>query len=250
MTRHAPITVSILALVLAVVGTAVAGTSVVSKVTKSSVKTIAKKQAGKQITTQAPGLSVAHATTAATASTADTASTAITADTAGLATHATTADTATTADNATNATRLGGVGAGGFISGGGRIEAASGTVPNDPSTGQQLIYRAPRPFGEYLLNCNPGANSDVSNVHLLNSGAKSAWVQQQTSNQAPAVVSSRGAPPGASFGPDFDVQSAQAHETWHEAAPGSNALTVDIWIQSTGANDATCVYSLQATLTQ
>jgi hypothetical protein len=57
--------IAALAIVFAMVGTAVAGTDgISSKLTKSSVKKIAKKQANKQITARAPGLAVASAATA------------------------------------------------------------------------------------------------------------------------------------------------------------------------------------------
>jgi hypothetical protein len=57
--------VAALALVFAMVGTAVAGTDgISSKLTKSKVKKIAKKQANKQITARAPGLAVASAASA------------------------------------------------------------------------------------------------------------------------------------------------------------------------------------------
>jgi hypothetical protein len=49
-------------------------------VTKASVKKIAKKQANKQITRRAPGLSVANAQTAGSAESAATAATALTAE--------------------------------------------------------------------------------------------------------------------------------------------------------------------------
>jgi hypothetical protein len=81
--------VAIVALVFVMVGSAVAGTdALTSKLSKSSVKKIARKQINKA----APGLSVSHSTTA------------------DNATSATTAGNATTADNATNATTVGNVG--------------------------------------------------------------------------------------------------------------------------------------------
>ena len=59
------IVVAVLALVFAMVGSAVAGTDgLSSKITKSKVKQIAKKQANKQINKKAPGLAVDSANTA------------------------------------------------------------------------------------------------------------------------------------------------------------------------------------------
>lgn len=52
-----------LALVFVAVGGAVAGPEALNKITKSKVKSIAKKQANKQIKAKAPGLSVANADT-------------------------------------------------------------------------------------------------------------------------------------------------------------------------------------------
>jgi hypothetical protein len=57
--------VAVLALVVALAGTAMAAPDLATKkVTKSKVKKISKKQANKQIKKKAPGLSVAHADTA------------------------------------------------------------------------------------------------------------------------------------------------------------------------------------------
>jgi hypothetical protein len=79
-----------LALVFAMVGTAVAGPGAISsKITKAKVKKIAKKQINKA----APGLSVAHADTATSATNA---------------TNANNATNATNANNAANATNLAG----------------------------------------------------------------------------------------------------------------------------------------------
>jgi hypothetical protein len=69
-----------LVLALALVGTAIAGPDALTRqITKSKVRTIARKQADNQITSRAPGLSVAHADTAQSAETAQTAATAQTA---------------------------------------------------------------------------------------------------------------------------------------------------------------------------
>ena len=61
--------VAVLALVAGVAGAAVAQPVAKKAVTKKKVKKIAKKQADKEITRQAPGLSVAHANTADNANT-------------------------------------------------------------------------------------------------------------------------------------------------------------------------------------
>jgi hypothetical protein len=67
----ATITVAVIASV-AVAGSAIAGTDALNaKLNKPKVKKIAKKQANKQITKRAPGLSVAAAQTAVTAETAN-----------------------------------------------------------------------------------------------------------------------------------------------------------------------------------
>ena len=66
--------VAVFALSFAIVGSAIAGTDASKKaLSKSQVKKIAKKQANKQINKKAPGLSVAHATTADSATSATTA---------------------------------------------------------------------------------------------------------------------------------------------------------------------------------
>lgn len=90
--RQGPVMVlAALALVFAVVGTAVAGPDLYAKkLSKSKVKSIAKKQANKQIKAQAPTLSVANA------------------DTADNATNAANADNADNATNAANAAAVGG----------------------------------------------------------------------------------------------------------------------------------------------
>ena len=63
--------VAVVALSLALAGSAVAGTDAIDKaINKSKVKTIAKKQASKQIDEKAPGLSVANAVNAQNATTA------------------------------------------------------------------------------------------------------------------------------------------------------------------------------------
>jgi hypothetical protein len=71
--------VAALALCFAMVGTAVAGTDAVSKLTKSKVKTIAKKQADKELKANVSG---SHVNTADKATSADTATTATTASNA------------------------------------------------------------------------------------------------------------------------------------------------------------------------
>jgi uncharacterized cupredoxin-like copper-binding protein len=71
-TRPSPaILIAILALVAALAGTAVAGPTATTSVSKKKVKKIAKKQAIKQINKLAPGLSVAHADSATNANNAD-----------------------------------------------------------------------------------------------------------------------------------------------------------------------------------
>jgi len=66
--------VAVFALCFAVVGSAIAGTEASKKaLSKSQVKKISKKQANKAINKAAPGLSVAHATSADTATSAGTA---------------------------------------------------------------------------------------------------------------------------------------------------------------------------------
>jgi hypothetical protein len=71
--------VAVAALVFAMVGTAIAGTDAVSKLTKSKVRSIANKEIDKR----APGLSVNKATEADHAKTADTATTASNANALG-----------------------------------------------------------------------------------------------------------------------------------------------------------------------
>jgi hypothetical protein len=73
-----------LALVFAIVGSAVAGTAgLSSKITKAKVRSIAAKQADRRITARAPGLSVDRARTADTAQTAATTQTAANAQNLG-----------------------------------------------------------------------------------------------------------------------------------------------------------------------
>lgn len=93
-----------LALVAALVGTAIADPTAttsakkLSKKEKKQVRNIATKQAGKQITEQAPDLSVGHASTAGRANTAGRATNADSADTAGTATNAGAVDGANASD--------------------------------------------------------------------------------------------------------------------------------------------------------
>jgi hypothetical protein len=69
--------VAVFALCFALVGSAIAGTDSAKKaLSKSQVKKIAKKQADKEINKKAPGLSVAHATSADSATNATNATTA------------------------------------------------------------------------------------------------------------------------------------------------------------------------------
>jgi hypothetical protein len=91
--------VAVLALSFAIVGSAIAGTDASKKaLSKSQVKKIAKKiakkQAKKAIKKQAPGLSVAHATSA------DSATTAVNADAPSIYAHVTATGTAPNVDEA------------------------------------------------------------------------------------------------------------------------------------------------------
>jgi hypothetical protein len=80
--------VAVFALSFAIVGSAIAGTDASKKaLSKSQVKKIAKKQAKKQINKLAPGLSVAHATSADTATNATNADHATNADSANVYAH-------------------------------------------------------------------------------------------------------------------------------------------------------------------
>jgi len=80
--------VAVFALCFALVGSAIAGTDSAKKaLSKSQVKKIAKKQANKAITKAAPGLSVAHATSADTATNATNASHATNADSPNVYAH-------------------------------------------------------------------------------------------------------------------------------------------------------------------
>jgi hypothetical protein len=67
------IVIAVLALVAALAGTAVAGPGAGTSVSKKKTKQIAKKQANKEITVRAPGLSVANAQNAVNAQSAATA---------------------------------------------------------------------------------------------------------------------------------------------------------------------------------
>jgi hypothetical protein len=80
--------VAVFALSFAIVGSAIAGTDASKKaLSKSQVKKIAKKQAKKQINKLAPGLSVAHATSADTATNATNATHATNADSPNVYAH-------------------------------------------------------------------------------------------------------------------------------------------------------------------
>jgi hypothetical protein len=80
--------VAVLALCFALVGSAIAGTDSAKKaLSKSQVKKIAKKQADKEINKKAPGLSVAHATSADTATSATSATTATNANSPSIYAH-------------------------------------------------------------------------------------------------------------------------------------------------------------------
>jgi hypothetical protein len=80
--------VAVFALCFALVGSAIAGTDASKKaLSKSQVKKIAKKQANKAINKAAPGLSVAHATSADTATSATSATTATNANSPSVYAH-------------------------------------------------------------------------------------------------------------------------------------------------------------------
>jgi hypothetical protein len=80
--------VAVFALCFAVVGSAIAGTDSAKKaLSKSQVKKISKKQADKEINKKAPGLSVAHATSADTATSATSATTATNANSPSIYAH-------------------------------------------------------------------------------------------------------------------------------------------------------------------
>jgi hypothetical protein len=93
--------VAVFALSFAIVGSAIAGTDASKKaLSKSQVKKIAKKQANKQIKKKAPGLSVAHATSADTATSATDATHATNADSANVYAHVNVAGTNPNVDEA------------------------------------------------------------------------------------------------------------------------------------------------------
>jgi hypothetical protein len=90
--------VAVFALCFAIVGSAIAGTDASKKaLSKSQVKKISKKQAKKAIKKAAPGLSVAHATSADTATSA---ATATNSDAPSLYAHVTVTGTAPNVDEA------------------------------------------------------------------------------------------------------------------------------------------------------
>lgn len=117
-------------LVTVVAGSAMAGTaSLTTKITRAKVKAIAAREVAKA----APGLSVAHATTA------DSATNAGTATTAGNAAHA------ASADSATNAQAVGGYAAGSLI------RTAGASTANAPDTnGTALTTTIDAPAAGFL----------------------------------------------------------------------------------------------------
>jgi hypothetical protein len=162
--------IAVAALSFALVGTAVAGTDVASKLTKSKVKKIARKQADKELRANISG---SHVNEADHAKNADN------------ATNATNANHANNADNATNATNLDGQAASnylrtnacqpGSVLGYARVLGQSGTIPATYTSAASAI--------DQTRNCS-GAAVEVRKeatgryfVRFLNASTQHAFVQ-------------------------------------------------------------------------
>jgi hypothetical protein len=154
--------VALIALVVALSGTAVAASGLINGA-KIKNGTIAGKKLKKHTLTGAQ-INLAKLGKVPSATTADSATT------AANATHATAADSATTATNATNAAnaanaanadKLGGTSAGGYIHGGGSEFSAGLTIANNAAF--QNVVNVPG-VGTMTATC-PGG---LSNVQLVN----------------------------------------------------------------------------------
>ncbi len=152
--------ISILALIVALAGTAVAG----GVLNKKKVKKISRNVANKQIDTRAPGLTVSHAGTA---------------NSAGTATNADHAGNADSAGTANNASQLGGIAPGGYertvrwavivacgAPGGTCIQRGSATGADREGTGAYLVSFAPdiRNCAYLATDGDPGAG-DATTAH-------------------------------------------------------------------------------------
>jgi hypothetical protein len=179
--------VSMLALAVALGGTAFAANSAA---TKSRHKD--KKADTKLIRKLAPTLSVKHAKSADSATTAASATHAATADSA---TKATTATTATSATNATNASKLGGVAASSYLTNGGTIFVTTGlsawhalNTPADPIDffyGGNSTAATATAAGNFYLVAHPslptalyGKKLEVTSATLCYSASTNAKIDQ------------------------------------------------------------------------
>jgi len=140
------IVLAVLALVFAMVGSAVAGTDgLSSKITKSKVKKISKKQANKALKANVSG---SHVNTA---------------DNATNATHATNADNAT---NATNAASVGGQTATKLFT-----KIPSGTGATTVFSGNGLTLSAACPGGALTFTATTSVNDSDLGSAVINGGA-------------------------------------------------------------------------------
>ncbi|HSD25521.1 MAG TPA: hypothetical protein VLB79_14470 [Solirubrobacterales bacterium] len=152
--------VAVTALVVAVVGTAMAAPtaieSVLNKKEKKQTKAIAKNQANSQITQRAPGLSVANANTANTA------------------TNANQANTATSAETAANAEALSGntVVGEGDLDGPGLVTNSSCTPISKPVPGAQagdhVVLTPPSGWPTYEINLTARVTADTVTYEICN----------------------------------------------------------------------------------
>jgi hypothetical protein len=152
-----------IALILAMAGTAIAGPDAISnKITKSKVKKIAKKQAGKVVNKREPGLNVNSAKTADTATTATTAATAINSQAVdGMSAHK--ISLALAAGSSAEALNAGGLTINAACSGG-QVLSLTATTTVDASLGSQLtnlIAGASTFLNETQQGFAPGENVDL-----------------------------------------------------------------------------------------
>jgi len=214
-----------LALAVALGGTAFAANSAIAKSKNSD-----RKADTKLIKKLAPTLSVKHAKTAASATTATSATHAASADSA------TNATTATNATNATNATQLGGVAASSYLTNSGTIFVSTGSDNWHPlNSGDQVIWTF-FDNSTVMTSTAPGSISFVAHPSL-------PTILYGKKLEATAATLCYSAAPSAKI----DLITV-AQNTYSNSGSGDRVVLVDDDTTRTGSACRTYVFANPATL--
>ena len=180
--------VAVFALCFAVVGSAIAGTEASKKaLSKSQVKKISKKQADKEIDKKAPGLSVAHATSADTATSATSASTATNANSPSVYAHVTISGSSPNVDES----RSKGLADADFKDVGTRRASTARTYRRTRHTTRRSTSRSPRSMAASTCSWSRTAARAMEPGSARRTRSCWSWTQQGPS-RAPTSTSSSG----------------------------------------------------------